>query len=124
MNTRCFVAAKLHGIVATDKSVAYHGSVSIGRDLMRASGILDHEQVHVINLTNGKRWVTYALPTDPGAFTLNGGGARLGEVGDTFVVLTYRWSARMEKARVVFCSSGYDREKRIINRIRERLTYG
>jgi aspartate 1-decarboxylase len=112
---RTFVAAKIHDLRVTDKSVDYHGSISVAADLLDAAGIAPYEQVHVINLTNGARWVTYAIPAPAGAFTLNGGGARLGEKGDRCVVLTYRQSAAFEGAAVVYCDGA--------NGIRETFLY-
>lgn len=100
---RTFVGAKLHGLRVTDKSVNYNGSVSIDAELMALASVAPYEQVHVVNLNNGARWVTYALPSDvPGLFTLNGGGARLGEVGDPCVVMTYRQEAAFSGADVIF----------------------
>jgi aspartate 1-decarboxylase len=113
---RTWVAAKLHGLRVTDKAVHYHGSVTIGADLLAAAGIQDFEQVHVVNLANGNRWVTYALPGPEGAFTLNGGGARLGEVGDPCVVFTFQTGDTREPAPVVFTDE--------TNRIVERVVYG
>lgn len=98
-----YVASKIHGIVVTDKSVHYHGSVSIASELMNIAAIEPYEMVHIVNLTNGNRWVTYAIPADPGCFTLNGGGARLGEIGDVCVVMTYRHAESFMGAAVVFC---------------------
>lgn len=98
---KTYVSAKLHGLVVTDKSVEYHGSVTIGADLLAAAGIEEYEQVHVVNLTNGHRWVTYAVPGPDGVFTLNGGGARLGEKGDKCVVMAYDVSEYYEPATVV-----------------------
>ena len=88
--SRTYVAAKLHGLAVTACRLDYHGSVTIPAELLEAAGIDAFEQVHVVNLANGKRWVTYALPGEPGAFELNGGGAHLGVVGDRCVVMTYR----------------------------------
>jgi len=72
---------------------------------MAAAGIAPFEQVHVINLTNGQRWITYAIRAERGVFSLNGGGARLGEPGDKFVLLTYdQWRAQdYPGATVVHC---------------------
>jgi aspartate 1-decarboxylase len=98
---RTFVAAKIHGIIVTDKSVVYHGSVTIDAALMAEADIHPYEQVDVVNLSNGARWTTYALPGGEGVFTLNGGGARLGEVGDRCVVMTYRTEGVFSGARVV-----------------------
>jgi aspartate 1-decarboxylase len=99
---RTFVAAKLHNLRVTNKNIDYHGSVSISEELMRAVGIAPYEQVHVINLNTGARWVTYAISAaQPGIFMLNGGGARLGEVGDPCVVMTYKQEASFSGAIVV-----------------------
>lgn len=87
--TRTYVAAKLHNLTVTDAALSYVGSVTIDAHLLDAAGIAPYEQLDVINLANGKRWTTYALPGPAGAFTLNGGGARLGLLGDRCVVMTY-----------------------------------
>ncbi len=100
-----FIAAKIHGIVATDRSVDYHGSVGICATLMAAAGIDPYEQVQVVNLRTGDRWITYAIADRPGTFALNGGSARLGEVGDRCLVMTYQVSDRPVPARVVFCDA-------------------
>jgi aspartate 1-decarboxylase len=102
---KTFVAAKIHNIRVTDKSVNYHGSVGVSTTLMQATGIEPYEQVHIINLNNGNRWITYAVPTNEGAFTLNGGGARLGEIGDVCVILSYRQEEVYSGATVVYCDA-------------------
>ncbi len=81
----------------------YNGSVGIDAALMERAGIEAYEQVHLVNLRNGERWVTYAIPAGPGEFTLNGGSARLGEVGDKCLAIAYRLSDRPFTAPVVFC---------------------
>lgn len=100
--TATYIAAKLHGITVTDASLDYPGSVGISRDLLDTAGIDPYEQVHVVNLSTGDRWITYALSVDaPGVFTLNGGGARLGMVGDRCVVMSFRTSKRFKGATAV-----------------------
>lgn len=119
MGQRAYVAAKIHGICVTDASVRYHGSVTIGAELLVAAGIAPYEQVHVVNLATGHRWITYALPGPAGAFTLNGGGARLGAIDDECIVIAYTWtSGEYEPARVVFC----DRRNKITNQARYTVT--
>lgn len=98
-----YVAAKIHGIRVTGASVEYNGSVSICPDLMKAAGINPYEWVHIVNLTTGARWETYALVADRAEFTLNGGSARLGEIGDSCVVMTTEWADHFEGANIVFC---------------------
>lgn len=100
---KIYVSAKLHGLRVTDKSLNYHGSVAICRTLLKAAGIQPYEQVHVVNLANGNRWVTYALPGETGMFSLNGGGARLGEIGDICIVMTFEMLEQYRPAIVVHC---------------------
>ena len=109
---RTWVGAKLHGVRVTDACLDYHGSVGIDAAIMAGAGIEPFEQVHVVNLNTGGRWVTYALPVDVrGAFTLNGGGARLGVVGDVCVVMTYRTGSEYEPARVLF----FDQDNKVVD---------
>jgi aspartate 1-decarboxylase len=113
---RCYVAAKLHGLRVTDKAVHYTGSVSLPEALMEAVGIDPYEQVQIVNLNNGNRWETYALPHPDGrTFALNGGGARLGEIGDECVVMAYRWEPTFSGCKVLFFDDA--------NRITQRETY-
>jgi aspartate 1-decarboxylase len=113
---RCFVSAKIHGLRVTDKSLDYNGSASIDRRLMEEVGLLPHEQVQVVNMNNGQRWTTYAIPSDePGYFSLNGAAARLGELGDVCIVMAYAFAEKDPEAKVVFCDAQ--------NRVRERTRY-
>lgn len=99
---RTFIAAKLHGLTVTAAAVEYTGSVTIDAGLLDRAGIAAYEQVHVVNLATGGRWITYVLPGPAGAFTLNGGGARLGVPGDRCVVMTFRQQPTMAAATVLF----------------------
>lgn len=102
-----WVSSKIHGVRVTRKSVSYHGSVGISRSLLAAAGITEYEVVDVVNLTNGARWTTYALGIDEDAsFSLNGGGARLGEMGDKCVIMAYTDSAVYTPARVAILGGG------------------
>lgn len=110
---RTYVAAKIHDLTVTDAHLRYIGSVTIDAELLGAAGIDPYEQVDIVNLNNGARWTTYALPGDPGVFTLNGGGARLGELGDRCVIMTYRQAPEFPGARAVFC----DEQNRIVRQL-------
>jgi aspartate 1-decarboxylase len=113
---RTYVGGKLHWLRVTRKSVAYRGSVGISADLMEAAGIEPYEQVTIVDLENGERWETYALPVaERGVFSLNGGGARLGEVGDRCVVMTYVQCHRFPGAKVLVLDES--------NEVIERYTY-
>jgi aspartate 1-decarboxylase len=99
---RCFVGGKIHGLRVTHKALGYNGSASLPRALMDAAGIAEFEQVHMVNKSNGQRWITYAIEGEPGELRLNGAAARMGEVGDECLIFTYRWEESFSGARVVF----------------------
>lgn len=83
--------AKLHRAAVTQADLHYEGSISIDRDLLDRAGILPHEQVDVLNITNGARFTTYAIAAPRGsrAFGVNGAAARLVQPGDRIIVITY-----------------------------------
>lgn len=110
-----YIHAKLHNINVTNKSIDYHGSVTICDSLLSESGIEPYQKVDVVNLNTGSRWTTYAVPGPKGSFELNGGGARLGEVGDKCVVISYQSSKTFQGANVIFCNTN--------NTIAERMRY-
>jgi aspartate 1-decarboxylase len=80
--------SKLHRAVVTETDIDYVGSITIDDDLMKASGIREYEQVHVWNITNGSRIITYALsgPAGSGVICLNGAGAHLNRTGDRVII--------------------------------------
>lgn len=67
------------------------GSISIDQALLDAAGIIPYEQVQVVNVANGERFITYAIaaPRHSGAIELNGAAARLGVKGDRLIIMTY-----------------------------------
>src|SRR5207244_13474131 len=73
----------------TDPNLDYEGSISIDTELMRAADILAYEQVHVVNVTNGERLVTYAIAGGEGEITLNGAAAHKAKPGDKVIIITY-----------------------------------
>jgi aspartate 1-decarboxylase len=88
---RTLLAAKIHSCTITDANLQYMGSISIDELLLKAVGIVPYEQVHVVNVNNGERFVTYAIAAEPGsgAIELNGAAARLGVKGDKLIIMTY-----------------------------------
>ena len=76
MATIRLMHAKLHRVTVTEANVNYVGSITIDPNLMNQVGILPLEEVDVINLNNGKRWSTYAIPGEAGTGEIcpNGGG--------------------------------------------------
>ena len=83
--------SKIHRATLTGTELDYEGSIAIDRNLIEAAGLLPGEQVHVLNLSNAQRLITYVIeaPAGSGTMMLNGPAARLGTVGDKVVILAY-----------------------------------
>jgi len=88
---------KIHRATITQCDLNYEGSISVDCALMERAGILPHEQVDVLNINNGERFTTYAIPAPAGSGTIgvNGAAARLAQKGDLVIIVAY---ARMEEA--------------------------
>lgn len=87
--TRTMMSGKIHRATVTDANLDYVGSISIDPVLLEAADILPNELVHVLDITNGNRLETYAIPGAPGEICLNGAAAHLVERGDLVIVVAY-----------------------------------
>lgn len=78
----------------------YEGSITIDQDLLDAAGLLPYEKVQVVNITNGSRLETYTIPGERGSRVccLNGAAARLTQVGDRIIVISYAEMTPQEAA--------------------------
>jgi aspartate 1-decarboxylase len=83
--------SKVHRATVTDADLNYEGSITIDGAIMDAAGILEYEQVSVVNVANGERFETYAMrgPDNSGAMIVNGAAARLVHRGDLIIVFTF-----------------------------------
>ena len=88
---RTLLAGKIHSCTVTNANLQYMGSISIDELLLSAAAIIPYEQVHVVNVNNGQRFITYAIAAaaGSGAIELNGAAARLGVPGDKLIIMTY-----------------------------------
>jgi aspartate 1-decarboxylase len=88
---RTMCKSKIHRATLTGADLHYVGSLTVDRDLMDAADMFPYEQVHVVNVNNGSRLVTYVIEGERGSGTvqLNGAAARLGAPGDIVIVITY-----------------------------------
>jgi aspartate 1-decarboxylase len=82
---------KIHRARVTGAFLDYEGSIALDPDLYEAAGFLPYEQVHVLDVDNGNRFVTYVIEGERGSgeVAVNGAAARLVQVGDTLIVLAY-----------------------------------
>ena len=88
---RVMLKSKIHRATVTDCDLHYVGSITIDPDLLEAADILEHEQVHVVDVDNGARFETYTIAGERGSgeMKVNGAAARLVHRGDTIIVISY-----------------------------------
>jgi aspartate 1-decarboxylase len=83
---------KIHRAVCTGADLNYNGSITVDPVLLKAAGILEHEQVDVLNITNGARLTTYAIKSKKvggGEITINGAAAHLVKKGDLLIICAF-----------------------------------
>ncbi|WGK66088.1 aspartate 1-decarboxylase [Croceiramulus getboli] len=85
------VKSKIHRVRCTGAELHYIGSITIDEDLMEAANIIEGERVQIVNVTNGERLETYAIPgpRKTGEITLNGAAARKVAKGDILILIVY-----------------------------------
>ncbi len=100
--------SKIHRATVTDADVNYEGSITLDPVLMEAADILPYDQVNVLDISNGARLATYVIEGERGSggVAINGAAARLVNVGDTVIILTYQemddQAARSHQPRLVY----------------------
>lgn len=88
---RLMLKGKIHRATITEANLDYIGSLTVDEDLLERADILPYEQVHVVNINNGERLVTYAIKgaRGSGVICLNGAAAHKGSVGDLVIIIAY-----------------------------------
>ena len=108
---RTMLKSKIHRATVTDSDLHYAGSITVDADLLDAADIAEHEQVHVVDVNNGERFITYTIAGErgSGAVQVNGAAARLVHHGDTVIVFSYATYSDVEldeyEPRVVHVTS-------------------
>lgn len=103
--------SKIHRAVVTNCELNYEGSCAIDEDLLDAAGLNENEQVHIWNINNGERFITYAIKAERGSGTIsiNGSAARRASVGDLVIIAAFGLASEAEtvdhKPRLVFVDS-------------------
>jgi aspartate 1-decarboxylase len=88
---RQMLKSKIHRATVTDCDVDYIGSITIDTELMAGADLITHEQVHVWDIDNGSRFVTYVIDGESGSGTMqvNGAAAHLTEPGHKIIVASF-----------------------------------
>ncbi|NCD70299.1 aspartate 1-decarboxylase [Mucilaginibacter agri] len=92
--------SKIHRVKVTEAELNYVGSITIDADLIEAANIIPNEKVQIVNNNNGARFETYVIKGERGSgiVCLNGAAARLAQVGDIVIIISYA-SMEMEEAK-------------------------
>lgn len=83
--------SKIHRVKITQAELHYVGSITLDEDLMEAADIVENEKVQIVNINNGERLETYVIKGERGSgdVCLNGPAARLAQVGDIIIIISY-----------------------------------
>ena len=106
--TLTMLKSKIHRATVTEAELDYVGSITIDKNLLEASGILEYEKVLVVDITNGSRLETYTIAGERGSgiICLNGAAAKLINKGDTVIIMAFadmdEKEAKEYKPTVVF----------------------
>jgi aspartate 1-decarboxylase len=125
---RVMLKSKIHRASVTDSDLHYVGSITVDPDLLDAADILEHEQVHVVDVDNGARFETYTIAGSrgSGAICVNGAAARLVHRGDTIIVISYGHYTEAElerhEPRVVHVEAGTNRIIRVDDEVATLLS--
>lgn len=109
---RTLLKSKVHRVSVTHCELHYEGSCAIDEDLLEAAGIVEHEQIHVWNIANGERFITYAIRGERGSgmVSVNGSAARRAAVGDLIIIAAFAQvhedQMASHKPRLVFVHEG------------------
>ncbi len=108
---RTMMTSKIHRATVTQADLHYVGSVTVDEDLLDAANLLPGEMVHIVDIDNGARLVTYTIAGERGSgvIGINGAAARLVHPGDLVILIAYGQmedaEAREFEPSVVFVDS-------------------
>ncbi len=82
---------KIHRAVVRQAELHYVGSITVDPVLLEAAGILEYENVQIVDIENGNRFETYTIAGEPGSgmICLNGAAARQVLAGDHVIIMAY-----------------------------------
>ncbi|MAJ43156.1 MAG: aspartate 1-decarboxylase [Candidatus Marinimicrobia bacterium] len=88
---RYFLKCKIHRATVTQANLNYVGSITIDEDLLDAAGMIEHEKVHVLDITNGNRLETYIIKGQRGTgeICINGAAAHLIKENHLIIIVAY-----------------------------------
>ena len=88
---RIMLKSKIHNAVVTQANMDYEGSLTLDEELLEKAGLLPYEQVHIYNISNGERFVTYLIKGERGSriVGVNGAAVHKANVGDRLILAVF-----------------------------------
>ena len=88
---RTLLKSKIHRVAVTQCELHYEGSCAIDEDPLDAANLVANEQVHIWNINNGERFITYAIKGERGSgmVSVNGSAARRASAGDLLIIAAF-----------------------------------
>jgi aspartate 1-decarboxylase len=88
---RTLLKSKIHRVAVTQCELHYEGSCAIDENLLEAANIAENEQIHIWNINNGERFITYAIRGERGTgmISVNGSAARRASAGDLIIIAAF-----------------------------------
>lgn len=106
---RTMLKSKLHRASVTAADLNYEGSIAIDTELCKTADIKEFEKVEIYNINNGARFSTYVIPGKKGEISLNGAAARLVQVNDLIIIVSFadyeENEIRNHKPRIILLDS-------------------
>ena len=121
---RFFLHSKIHRASVTSVNIDYEGSLTIDPVLLEATDMRVLEQIHVLNINNGNRFVTYIIEGErnSGIIQVNGAAAHLCKKNDKLIIISYCQLQETElenfKSKIVYVD-----EKNSIKELIEKSCY-
>lgn len=109
---RQVLKSKVHRVTVTDANVNYEGSITLDEELMKAADIVEFEKVLIADINNGQRFETYVIkgPAKSGVACLNGAAARLVNIGDLIIIMSFAYLENKElsdfRQKIVYVDAG------------------
>ncbi len=113
---RIMMKSKIHRATVTQADLDYVGSVTIDADLLDAAGLIEGEQVAIVDITNGARLETYVIPAarGSGVIGINGAAAHLVKPGDLVIIMNYALMDDAEARALVPCVVHVDGANKVV----------
>ena len=88
---RTMLKSKIAYAKVTKSDLYYDGSMGIDEEFMIQTDLKEYEQIHVLNVTNGERFITYVIKEEKGSkkFNVYGAAAKKVSLGDELIILSF-----------------------------------